>query len=706
MCGPPDAGPTTWKLHGHLRWSDDRPFRVVHRSVKNNDVTECTHCRKRYENEVRFCPVDGFAVVPVTENREPWVGRLLMGQFAIQAVCGQGATGTVYRASQAGMERQVAVKVLRADLLKDPDIVKRFIREARAGAKISHPNIATVHMVGQTEEGAPFIVMEYIDGRSLSALLDKGRPLPLAKIVQLSSQIAAALTEAHAQGIVHRDLKPENILISERRGQPDVVKLVDFGIAKILVAYAPGEDAISRMGTVFGTPHYIAPEQASGQAVDGRADLYSLGCIVFQMATGRVPFDGQAGLQVLLSQVRDPVIDPREVNPKISDDLAELILSLLEKDPAARPQTAKEVRAALLALAPPAGGSDKAARASEDHDLNEDEPDEGEDGDQDGPSLDAWASGPHDDAVPKERPRPTSGSAHRPASGAAGLPKSARRADPTPRSGPKSGRPSSAQRPRPSAPLEPAPSRRQREIIDDDVDSLVEPFYKRHAKSLLGVLAAITVGLLFGVLYAQLRTAPTAQPLPVQTPPAAPVATPPVSPNTRPGTNARPNTPTVRPIGPVKPAAAPTPTVPVSATAPTIPAATGPAIGAIPAPTPAVPPTVVPPAAANPAALAPVAVPAKPVEKAPEKAPEKTPEKAVETPTEKSPEKAPEKAVETPTEKSPETAEKAQKPEKTTEKSSEKPAEKPAEKPKDKPKENAPEDSAAESTSDPYGGLK
>ena len=169
-------------------------------------MTECTHCRKRYENEVRFCPVDGYAVVPVTEPQKPWVGRLLMGQFQIQSVCGQGATGTVYLATQVGMERQVAVKVLKADLLKDPDIVKRFVREARAGAKVSHPNIATVHMVGQTEDGVPFIVMEYVPGRPLSALLDKGKPLPLGKLTQLSSQIAAALTEAHAQGSVHRDL--------------------------------------------------------------------------------------------------------------------------------------------------------------------------------------------------------------------------------------------------------------------------------------------------------------------------------------------------------------------------------------------------------------------------------------------------------------------------------------------------------------------
>lgn len=324
------------------------------RGGKTDLVTECTHCGKRYSDSVRFCPVDGFAVVPVSGQKEPMLGRLLMGQFQIEAICGHGATGTVYRAVQQGMDRPVAVKVLRADLVRDPDVVKRFVREARAGAKLSHPNIATVHLVGQTDEQVPFLVMELVDGPSLAALLPAGQPMKLSRIVHIATQIASALSEAHAHDIVHRDLKPENILITERRGEPDIVKVVDFGIAKILATTAPtaapGEDAISRLGTVFGTPHYIAPEQASGQTVDGRADLYSLGCILYQMATGHVPFEGQTGLQVLLSQVREPIADPRRLNSRISDELATLINALLQKSPARRPQTAEEVAAALQSL--------------------------------------------------------------------------------------------------------------------------------------------------------------------------------------------------------------------------------------------------------------------------------------------------------------------------------------------------------------------
>ncbi len=316
-------------------------------SATTSDVTECTHCRRQYPGEVHFCPVDGFAAVPVGD---PYLGRQLMGQFQLVAACGRGATGTVYRAMQSSMDRQVAVKVLSSELLTDPSIIKRFVREARAGARLSHPNIATVHLVGQTDEGVPYIVMEYIEGPPLSALLEADAPLPAERILHIGEQIASALCEAHDHGIIHRDLKPENILLTERRGEGDVVKVVDFGIAKIVADGMPADSQVSRLGTIFGTPHYIAPEQASGTEIDGRADLYSLGCILFQMATGRVPFEGTAGIQVLLRHLREAPPHPRALNPLLPEPLAVLILQLLAKERADRPPGADRVLREMQAI--------------------------------------------------------------------------------------------------------------------------------------------------------------------------------------------------------------------------------------------------------------------------------------------------------------------------------------------------------------------
>ncbi len=650
-------------------------------------MTECSHCRKRYDNGVRFCPVDGYAVVPVAE---PLLGRTLAGQFQIQAVCGHGATGTVYRANQVGIDREVAVKILRADLLKDADVIKRFLREARAGARLNHPNIATVHTVGQTEEGVPFLVMEYVEGVPLSGLLGVGKPLPLRRIVHIGAQIASALAEAHGQGIVHRDLKPENILLSEKRGESDVVKVVDFGIAKMVAHVAPGEDPISRMGTVFGTPHYIAPEQASGQSVDGRADIYSLGCILFQMATGKVPFDGQQGLQVLLRQVRDPVPDPRSLNPRISDGLAELILQMLAKDPAGRPQSATLTIAALRALvedgggeaatgrpAPKASGRLRVSAAPTPKSEARSKPESGEwfdSGDDEG----AEAEG---EPAPRKKAGP--GKDGRAAAAADARGKAEQDEDfdedldeedeaPAPRLPRSSGRAGRSEGGRPAT-VRPASGRaasRRAAVESDDAYAPPPPFWQQHWKQLVGVGGAIAIGVLVGLLYAYGRERPptpppTTAPPPVPPPTSAPVnlirggSTPsrpaaprppavgsPAAPAAKPGENKA-----VPPVGAPGPATVPTPPTP---TAPTpAPAVGQPAQPASPAGTA---PAVTTPAVTAPAATAPtVTAPAAPTSPAPtEVKPEAKPEAKPE-PKPEAPAPAAEAPVAKPPAKPPET---------------------------------------------------
>jgi serine/threonine protein kinase len=280
-------------------------------------------------------------------SSDPWPGQTLLGQFQIRACIGSGAMGTVYEAWQTGLERRVAVKIMKPELRQDRALVARFGREARAVAQLSHPNIVTVFASGTAVDGSPFMVMEYVAGKPLAALLpDRG--LPAARVAGLVRQLAAGLGEAHAAGIVHRDLKPENIAVT-RRGGLERVKILDFGIAQVR---REGEAAWSRLtqdGAVFGTPDYLAPEQAMGGAVDHRADLYSLGVIMYRMGTGRMPFSGNA-VAVMLSHLQDEAPDPAQIAPEIDPVLAEVIRRCLDKDPARRFQAAADLADALASL--------------------------------------------------------------------------------------------------------------------------------------------------------------------------------------------------------------------------------------------------------------------------------------------------------------------------------------------------------------------
>jgi tRNA A-37 threonylcarbamoyl transferase component Bud32 len=310
-------------------------------------MVTCPRCSRSYDEGVRFCPVDGTLVTAAVEDRN--LGTVLLGQFEVRDLCGRGAMGTVYRAYQRNMDRTVAVKILRRELLKEPEVVRRFLREARAAAKLQHPNIVTVHLVGETPDGVPFLVMEHVDGVSLEQICEAQGAQPVPRLLSLSRQIASALAEAHDAGIVHRDLKPANILITDRSRVPDQVKVLDFGIAKIV--HAADQSVLTRDGVIFGTPHYIAPEQATGADVDHRADLYSLGVIMFRLATGRLPFEGTQGMQVVLKHLREAPPRPRTIAPTLPPALDALILSCLEKDPARRPKDAEALGLAIDRIA-------------------------------------------------------------------------------------------------------------------------------------------------------------------------------------------------------------------------------------------------------------------------------------------------------------------------------------------------------------------
>jgi tetratricopeptide (TPR) repeat protein len=263
------------------------------------------------------------------------LGTVLRDRYRLDSELGRGGMGTVYRATDLELHREVAVKVL-SGASQTSEARERLLREARAAAALNHPHIVTIHDVGE-ENGSPFLVMELVPGPRLS----QARPTDLARVVEIATQICAALEHAHTNKIVHRDLKPDNVLLSGS-SRAQTVKLADLGLA--LPAYAA---RISRAGMIVGTAAYMAPEQALGQPIDGRTDLYALGVLLYELATGRLPFTGDDPLTIISQHVHAPVVPPRVLRSDIPRPLEAIILRLLAKDPAHRFASAGETRAAL-----------------------------------------------------------------------------------------------------------------------------------------------------------------------------------------------------------------------------------------------------------------------------------------------------------------------------------------------------------------------
>src|SRR5215207_6542580 len=279
--------------------------------------------------QTRILPDDLRTAVPAP-------GTILRERYRLDSELGRGGMGTVYRATDLELQREVAVKVLSATS-QNSDARERLVREARAAAALNHPHIVTIHDVGEAN-GFPFLVMELVGGPRLS----QARPTDLSRVVSIAVQICAALEHAHDNSIVHRDLKPDNILLSGT-SESSNVKLADLGLA--LPAYGV---RISRVGVIVGTAAYMAPEQALGQTVDGRADLYALGVLLYDLTTGRVPFTGDDPLTMISQHVHAPVVPPRVLRPDLPPALEAIIIRLLAKDPAQRFSSAAETRAALL----------------------------------------------------------------------------------------------------------------------------------------------------------------------------------------------------------------------------------------------------------------------------------------------------------------------------------------------------------------------
>jgi serine/threonine-protein kinase len=283
---------------------------------------------------------------------DPLVGTTLDARYRVLRVIGEGGMGVVYEAQHVLIEKHVALKVLRDTFTSRPDVVERFRQEAKSVSRIGHPNIVDVSDFGETPSGQSYIVMEMLFGEDLADVLSRERVLPPSRAVRIVYQVARALHATHKKEIVHRDLKPENIYLIERDGVTDIVKVVDFGVAKMNDASATSTGRkLTRTGMIFGTPEYMSPEQALGRPFDHRVDIYALGAILFELLTGRVPFTGENFMEILAHHGHTPLPAMSSVNAaiNISPALEAVVLRALSKEPGCRYQSMGELAEALRA---------------------------------------------------------------------------------------------------------------------------------------------------------------------------------------------------------------------------------------------------------------------------------------------------------------------------------------------------------------------
>ena len=285
---------------------------------------------------------------------DAYLGRDISGQFKVLEKIGSGGMGAVYKAEQPEMRRFVAIKILHKRYLARKDLVTRFKREARAMSHLSHPNTARVFLYGQLDDNACYFVMEYLEGRNLAQLVRREGPVEPSRAIHIMIQACGALEEAHRAGIVHRDLKPENIFLTSQGGIEDFPKVLDFGLAKLgEQQMRPGSLILTQEGMVFGTPEFMSPEQARGETLDGRSDIYSLGVILYELLTGKLPFDAAQPMEFIQRHIKEPpiLLSERAPDREFPQGLEEVISRCLAKSPSDRFASAAEFAGALKAVA-------------------------------------------------------------------------------------------------------------------------------------------------------------------------------------------------------------------------------------------------------------------------------------------------------------------------------------------------------------------
>ncbi|MDB4977230.1 MAG: Serine/threonine protein kinase PrkC, regulator of stationary phase [Myxococcaceae bacterium] len=282
---------------------------------------------------------------PNAPPTDPLIGRVLDGRYEIERVLGEGGMGLVYKARHVTLGKPLAIKVLKAEVSKDQEIVQRFRQEAQSATAIGNHHIIDISDFGALPDGSTYFVMEFLDGISLTKAIEPNKPLKSTRTIHIAKQLCRALGAAHDVGIVHRDLKPDNIYLISRGGDKDFVKVLDFGIAKV----GGQKSKLTQVGQVFGTPHYMSPEQCAGTQVDKRTDIYALGVIMYEMTSSRVPFDADNLMGILTKHLYEEPVQPHELPPPVDvpPALEAVIMKCLAKKPDLRYQTMQEVLADL-----------------------------------------------------------------------------------------------------------------------------------------------------------------------------------------------------------------------------------------------------------------------------------------------------------------------------------------------------------------------
>ena len=320
-------------------------------------MLHCPTCGRHYAPGMLTCPRDNSrlqadATVIGETATDPLIGHTLDDKYLLEEPLGVGGMGTVYRAKHLLIDKPVAVKVLNQRFVEDEAARIRFHREARAAGRLQHQNAVTVTDFGQTQDGYVYIVMELLLGRTLRDVLAKEAPLDAARAVSIMLQATEAVAAAHEAGIIHRDLKPANIFIVQRADAPSLVKVLDFGIAKLAAESLEEDDpTLTVIGAMIGTPRYMSPEQNEDTQLTPAADVYSLGVILYEMLTGMVPFSGSTPLAIAMKHASEPPTRPRSIVSSVPEPLERVVLHALEKRPEDRPGNAAEFRRELYETA-------------------------------------------------------------------------------------------------------------------------------------------------------------------------------------------------------------------------------------------------------------------------------------------------------------------------------------------------------------------